>query len=217
VRLWTDGSAYILTRALWRPVQASNFEGTELTMAKNNNRIVMYLSIAVVVLLVAFVAIVIVYTGGTKPATPVATNTDNTAASTTGTGTTQGGMAPSTGFDPATATKVPASSDPKTFVTAYYQAILDKKWDVAFKMQPAKSQAGQNVAAFQETQEKMYGMTKFEIASSQIGSTEATVVVAQTLRDPNGVWTATWTFVKDKGTWLVQARKVNMGAPPTTP
>jgi hypothetical protein len=118
---------------------------------------------------------------------------------------------------PPTTTAGNTPSNPKKFVTSYYQAILDKKWDVAFKMQPAKSQVGQSVEAFQQTQEQMYGMTSFEIASSQIGSTEATVVVAQTLREPNGVWTAVWTFVNDKGTWLVQARKVNMGAPTATP
>jgi hypothetical protein len=185
-------------------------------MAQNNNRMVMYLSIAVVVLLVAFVAVVIVVTGA-KMAGPTTTTGTNTS-STTSTDTNQPGMSSSTtGFDAATATKVPADSDPKKFVTAYYQAILDKKWDVAFKMQPAKSQVGQSVEAFQQTQEQMYGMTKFEIANSQIGSTEATVVVAQTLREPNGVWTAVWTFVNDKGTWLVQARKVNMGAPTATP
>ncbi|HEY5516728.1 MAG TPA: hypothetical protein VIL15_00525 [Coriobacteriia bacterium] len=182
-------------------------------MAENNtNRIVMYLSIAVVVLLVAFVAVVIVISGGAKTASTPGT----TPTSTTSTGTTQGGMSPSAPdatFDPATATKVPAGSDPTKFATTYYQAILDKKWDVAFKMQPAKSQVGQTVEAFQQTQEQMYGMTKFEIADSQIGSTEATVVVAQTLRDPNGVWTATWTFVKDGGNWLVKARAVAMGAP----
>jgi len=182
-------------------------------MAENNtNRIVMYLSIAVVVLLVAFVAVVIVMSGGAK----TASTPDTTPGASTSTSTTQAGMSPSAPgatFDPATATKVPAGSDPTKYATAYYQAILDKKWDVAFKMQPAKSQAGQTVEAFQQTQEQMYGMTKFEIADSQIGSTEATVVVAQTLREPNGVWTATWTFVKDGGTWLVKARAVAMGAP----
>jgi hypothetical protein len=185
-------------------------------MAENNtNRIVMYLSIAVVVLLVAFVAVVIVVTGAkmTGPTTTTGTNT----SSTTTTDTTQAGMSSSAAFDPATATKVPADSDPKKYVAAYYQAILDKQWEVAFKMQPAASQVGQTVGGFQQTQEQMYGMTKFEIAGSQIGSTEATVVVAQTLKEPNGVWTATWTFVNDKGAWLVQARKVNMGAPTATP
>jgi hypothetical protein len=186
-------------------------------MAENNtNRIVIYLSIAVVVLLVAFVVVVIALGGG-KGGTPVASTTPPAA---TGTSTTQAGMSPSAAgaaFDPTTATKVPSNSDPKAYAAAYYQAILDKKWDVAFKMQPAKSQVGQTVAAFQQTQEQMYGMTKFAVASAQIGSTEATVVIAQTLKDPNGVWTATWTFVKDGGTWLVKARAVAMGAPTTTP
>ena len=81
-------------------------------MAENNtNRIVMYLSIVVVVLLVAFVAVVIVVSGGTKTAT-VPTSTV-AGAGTTATSTTQAGMSPSAaGFDPATATRVPSSSDP---------------------------------------------------------------------------------------------------------
>ena len=182
-------------------------------MAENNtNRIVMYLSIVVVVLLVAFVAVVIVMSGGTKTATAPT----STVAGTTATSTTQAGMSPSAaGFDPATATKVPSSSDPVKFVTTYYQSILDKKWEEAFKMQPAASQVGQTVAAFQQTQEQMYGMTSFKIFSNKVGATDATVVVQQEL-GTNGTWSATWTFVKDKGTWLVQARKVAMGAPTAT-
>ncbi len=183
-------------------------------MAENNtNKIVMYLSIVVVVLLVAFVAVVIVFSGGSKTAS-VATTPGTGTSATTSTGTSQPGLAPSTAtaFDPATATKVPASSDPAKFVTTYYQSILDKKWDVAFKMQPAASQVGQTVAAFQQTQEQMYGMTSFKIFSSKAGDTTATVTVQQEL-GKNGTWTAIWSFVKDKGTWLVQARKVNMGAP----
>jgi hypothetical protein len=183
-------------------------------MAENNtNKIVMYLSIVVVVLLVAFVAVVIVVSGQPKTATlPASTNT---AASTTGTSTSQAGMSPSTAFDPATATKVPANSDPVKFVTTYYQSILDKKWEAAFKMQPAASQVGQTVAAFQQTQEQMYGMTSFKVFSNNIGATDATVVVQQEL-GANGTWSATWTFVKDKGVWLVKERKVAMGAPTAT-
>jgi hypothetical protein len=183
-------------------------------MAENNtNKIVMYLSIVVVVLLVAFVAVVIVFSGGAKTASvPPTTATTGTTATTT-TSTSQPGMAPSTAaFDPATATKVPANTDPAKYVSTYYQSILDKKWDTAFKMQPAASQVGQTVAAFQQTQEQMYGMTSFKIFSSDIGATDATVTVQQEL-GANGTWTAIWTFVKDKGVWLVKARAVNMGAP----
>lgn len=177
-------------------------------MAENNtNRIVMYLSIVVVVLLVAFVAVVISFSGAKTPVAPA--TTAGTSSTTT---TSQAGLSPSaSGFDPATATKVPADSDPKKFVTVYYQAILDKQWDVAFKMQPAASRVGQTVAAFQQTQEQMYGMTSFKVAKSDIGDTDATVVVDQDL-GTNGTWNTAWTFTKVDGTWLVKARKVGIGA-----
>lgn len=178
-------------------------------MAENNtNRTVMLLAGAVVVLLIAFVAVVVLNNGG---GTPVATAPTGTSATPTTTSTSNPGMASSaTSFDPATATKVAAKDTPKTFVSAYYQAILDKKYDVAFKLQPAASQSG-TVADFQSTQE-MYGMTAFSIFADTTGSTDATVVVRQDL-GTNGIWNATWTFVKDGGSWLVKARKVGMGEP----
>ena len=176
----------------------------------NNNRIVMYLSIAVVVLLVGFVAVVLVVSGGSNPT--ATSTTDTSTAPTSTTDTNQAGMASSaTGFDPATATKVPADSDPKKYVTVYYQAILDKKWDAAFKMQPAASQVGQTVEQFQQTQEQMYGMTSFSVFSSVIGSSDATVVVNQEL-GTNGTWNATWTFVKAGSDWLVKKRVPVPGA-----
>jgi hypothetical protein len=162
----------------------------------NNNRTVMLLAGAVVVLLIAFVAVVLLNTG--SGTTPVAQTPGATTPSTTPSGTSNPGMGSSAGatFDPATATKVPADGTPKSFVTAYYQAIIDKKWDVAFKMQPAASQAGA-VADFQSTQE-MYGMTAFTIFSDTTGAADATVVVRQDL-GKNGIWNAAWTFVKDGG------------------
>jgi hypothetical protein len=179
-------------------------------MAENNtNRTVMLLAGAVVVLLIAFVAVVLLNSGSGSG--PAATTPDVALAPTS---TTQPGMGSSsaTAFDPATATKVPAGETPKAFVSAYYQAILDKKWDAAFKMQPYTSQVGQTVAAFQETQEKMYGMTEFTIFSDTTGSTDATVVARQVL-GTNGVWNTAWTFVNSGGTWLVKTRKVGMGEP----
>lgn len=176
-------------------------------MAENNtNRTVMMLAGAVVVLLIAFVAVVMLSTGG--GAAPIAQTPATPGGSTATTAT--GGLTPSTNFDAATATKVPASSNPKAFVSAYYQAILDKKWDAAFKMQPASSQAG-TVADFQSTQ-TTYGMTAFSIFGDTTGDSDATVVVRQDL-GKNGIWNATWQFVKTDGTWLVKARKVGMGEP----
>jgi hypothetical protein len=175
---------------------------------KNTNRTVMLLAGAVVVLLIAFVAVVLLNTGGA--ATPTA-QTPGATASSNPSSTSNPGMAPSdTAFDPTKATKVPEKDTPKTFVAAYYQAIIDKKYDVAFKMQPAASQAG-SVADFQSTQE-MYGMKSFSIFSDTTGATDATVVVRQDL-GTNGIWNASWTFVKTDGSWLVKARKVGMGEP----
>jgi hypothetical protein len=181
-------------------------------MAENNqNRTVMILAAAVVILLIAFVAVVVANSGsGAKTADT--TGTTGTTGTTTTTATSNPGVGSSAEavFDAATATKVDAKLTPKTFVSAYYQAILDKKYDVAFVMQPKASQTG-SVADFQSTQ-SMYGMKAFSIFNDVTGSSDATVTVRQDL-GTNGIWNATWTFVKDNGTWVVKARKVGMGEP----
>jgi hypothetical protein len=181
-------------------------------MAENNtNRTVMILAAAVVVLLVAFIGVVMLTLNGNNGQT--AQTGTNTPVASAPTSTTQQGMSSSaSGFDAATATKVPASMTPKQFVSTYYQDILDKKWDAAFKMQPAASQQGQTVAGFQQTQEQMYGMTAFTIFSDVSSSTDATVVARQDL-GTNGIWNTTWTFVKANGTWLVDKRIPVSGEP----
>jgi hypothetical protein len=177
--------------------------------APNTNRTVMILIGVVVILLAALVIVVIMRQPAGTTATTPATSTP--AASTVA--TAQQGMASSASqpFDPATATKVPAGTQPKDFVAGYYQNILDKKWDAAFKMQPAASQAGGDVSGFQSTQ-KMYGMTSFKVVGQKIVGTTATVVIQQDL-GTNGIWGATWTLVKNGDTWLVQSRAVSMGTP----
>ncbi len=119
------------------------------------------------------------------------------------------GVASSTGapFDPATATKVPPGKQPEAFVKSYYQSILDKKWDAAFKMQPAVSQQG-TVDDFKATQER-YGMKSFKVVSSASQGATATVEVSQDLGQ-NGKWGATWVFVKSGANWLVKERRVTM-------
>jgi len=101
---------------------------------------------------------------------------------------------------------------PREYVTAYYQAILDKQWQKAFDMQPAASKTGQTVAAFQQTQEQMYGMTAFSIFSDVTGSNEATVVARQDL-GANSIWNTTWTFGLEAGTWVAHTRKIGLGEP----
>jgi hypothetical protein len=173
----------------------------------NNNRTVMILVAAVVVLFVAFIAVVVLSAGSRNA--PTASTDNGTTTGSTG-ATAMPGIASSASFDAATATKVPAGEAPKDFVSAYYQAIIGKEWDVAFRMQPASSQRG-TVADFQATQ-TMYGMKSFQVFSSTVNGSDATVVVEQDLGS-NGTWNATWTFVKQNGTWLVKGRQVHQGAP----
>lgn len=173
-----------------------------------NNRLVMILAATVVVLFIAFIAVVVLNSG--SAGTNTAANTPTTGTSSTSTATSNPGVGSSAGeFDPTSATEVPDGDTPDKFVSDYYQAIIDKKWDVAFKMQPAASQTG-SVEDFKATQE-MYGMTSFKVAKKDIGDKAATVVVEQDLGQ-NGTWNATWTFQKSDGKWLVETRKVGMGA-----
>jgi hypothetical protein len=185
----------------------------ERSMAQNQQgmqKTIMILLGVVVVLLVAIVGIV-VYTGQQKnSAAAGATSTvDTSSAATAATTTAQPGMAPSTAtpFDPATATKVPSGTTPQQFVSSYYQNILDKKYDVAFKMQPAASQQG-TVADFQATQQG-YGMVSFKVVSSNVAADSATVDIEQNLGS-NGLWGALWTLKKVGNDWFVESRAISM-------
>lgn len=173
---------------------------------QGTNRTMLYLLGVVVVLLVVIVALVVVKGQGTNQQV-VAPTTG--AASSTSSATALPGVNSSAGFDIKTATKVPSGVEPKAYVTTYYQAILNKKWDVAFKMQPAASQAGGTAADFGATQTG-YGMKSFKISSATAAGDTATVVVQQDL-GTNGIWSVTWTFLKDGSGWVVKSRAVAMG------
>ena len=172
-----------------------------------SNRTVPILLGVIAVLLVVLILVLAGVFKGSSGSTSA-----NTAASGTSTSTSNPGVGSSAAFDPATATKVPAGQQPGAFVKAYYQAILDKKWDVAFKMQPAASQQG-TVQDFQQT-EQMYGLKSFGIVSAVSEGATATVVVRQDL-GKNGVFGAQWTFVKPGSQWLVKQRDIAIGDPAT--
>lgn len=183
---------------------------TDGSAPPGGNKTPLILIAIVALLLVVIVAIVVAMQQNKRTVTQ-----DNTGAGTgastesTAAGGAMPGLGMSTGaeFDPATATKVTAAS-PEEHVTQYYQAILDKKWDVAFEMQPAASQANGTVGDFEQTQTS-YGMTAFKILSADEQGDTATVEVEQDL-GANGTWGAIWTFVKHEGGWVVQSRKVQM-------
>jgi hypothetical protein len=174
--------------------------------APAQNKTVVYLLGVIVILLVALVAIFFATRSSTPGTTSVVPQTTTPEA----TATAMPGIKPSTGadFDPATGTKVPAGTTPDAYVKLYYQSILDKKWDVAFKMQPAASQVGGSVQDFQSTQTG-YGMAAFKVLTSSSQGDTATVEVEQDL-GANGTWGALWTFVKYKSDWVVKSRQVQM-------
>jgi hypothetical protein len=175
---------------------------------QDRNRTMLYLLGVVVVLLVVIVALVVVRAQSANQ--PVVANNATTAPGSPST-SAMPGVKPSAdaNFDVKTATKVPSGVEPKAYVTNYYQAILDKQWDRAFKMQPAASQAGGTAKDFEQTQTS-YGMKSFKIASATVSGDTATVVAQQDL-GTNGKWSATWTLVKSGIGWVVKSRAVAMG------
>jgi hypothetical protein len=174
---------------------------------QDTNRTMLYLLGVVVVLLVVIVALVVV--NGQTASQQTATNLP--AGSTAATGTqSMPGINPSGGeFDAKTASKVTAGVEPKAYVTTYYQSILDKKWDVAFQMQPAASKAGGDAKGFGETQTS-YGWTSFTIGSATTTGDTATVVVNAVLTTTPKM-SITWTFKKVGADWYVVSRQVAMG------
>jgi hypothetical protein len=178
-----------------------------MSSAPAQNKTVVYLLGAIAVLLVVLLGALYVRGQGSAPVPEAAAPQTTTETSA---GASMPGIKPSTGadFDAATATKVPADSTPEAYVKLYYQSILDKKWDVAFKMQPAASQAGGSVEDFQSTQTG-YGLQSFKVISAQIQGDTATVDVEQNLGQ-NGTWGVIWTFVKFEGGWVVKSRQVQM-------
>jgi hypothetical protein len=178
-----------------------------MSSAPAQNKTVVYLLGGIAVLLVVLLA-VLYFRGQGSTTLPDAAAPGTSAE--TSVPAAMPGVAPSTGgeFDPATATKVPEGTTPEAFVKLYYQSIIDKKWDVAFKMQPAASQKGGSVEEFQATQTG-YGLTAFKILSATAQGDVATIDVEQNL-GANGTWGVIWTFVKFEGAWVVKSRKVQM-------
>lgn len=175
------------------------------------NKTTIYLLGAVAILLVGVIVAIVLAMQNNKTVDQAqnANTPTNGSTAATGTGAMPGvGSSAGAEFDPATATQVPSGEKPGDYVERYYQAILDKKWDVAFKMQPATSQQGGTVTDFEQTQTS-YGMSAFEIVNSTEQGDVATVEVQQDLGQ-NGKWGVTWTFNKYNDGWVVQSRKVQM-------
>jgi hypothetical protein len=109
-------------------------------------------------------------------------------------------------FDPKTATKVPANSDPKKFVEAYYASIMKDDYKTAFAHLPADKQTGSSPDAL-KTQIEGYGVTGYKIVSAAQQGDQYTVNADQQTSS-YGTFSNTWVFVKNGNAWVLQSKAV---------
>lgn len=166
----------------------------------DQQKLVMYLMGAVVVLLVAIIGILVVQN---RQATPVVDTSAAAQTATTSSTTAQTTTATAAAFDPKTATKVASGVTPKKHVEEYFQAIIDGKYEVAFNLLPTDKKAGTDASAFGQ-QLKSYGMSAYKITDDKASGDEE--VVDASVTTSGGTFGYTWTFVKQGSGWLVKSR-----------
>jgi hypothetical protein len=157
----------------------------------------------VAVLLAVIVGVLIL-----KPTTPgVNTGAGAAGAASTATGAGSSSMpAPANlPFDPKTATKVPAGTEPKAYVDKYFTALEKGDYKTAFAMLPLNNKSGQTAESYGSTM-KSYGMTKHSMGAVQ--SKGDTTTVAATATTVGGPFPYIWTFVKYNGGWVVVSRAI---------
>lgn len=109
-------------------------------------------------------------------------------------------------FDPKTAPKVPAGTEPEAYVKQYYELCSKKQYDKAFKMLPTGTQAYYGTAdQFKSTLEG-YGISGFEVKAGASTDKEVKVVGIQKAQGMDFAYT--WTIVKDGDNWLVKSREM---------
>ncbi|MBA4370655.1 MAG: hypothetical protein C0418_03635 [Coriobacteriaceae bacterium] len=109
-------------------------------------------------------------------------------------------------FDPKTATKVPAGQTPEQYLKGYHEAVVAKKFDVAYKMLPLAQQQSYGDATGYGEQVAAYGITSFELGKATVAGDET--VIAATMQTPQMPIAYTWTFKKVGGTLYCAARKM---------
>lgn len=101
------------------------------------------------------------------------------------------------------ATLVPDGTDLKQYCEQYYSAWKSSDWNTAYEMQPFAKKESKVVDDFSKELQS-YGMKSFEVGEPEIKDYVGTVNVKLDLGQ-NGIWTTSWTFVKnDKGQWTAQ-------------
>lgn len=178
--------------------------------AQSNNQQTIVIGLVVIAALLAAIVGVLVYQTSKSNQVPAPTATaPTTNTGTTGTmgGATGGTTAPTdTAFDPKTATKLPAGTQPEAWVKAYYTACEKGDWKAAFDALPTAKKAGNSPDALKE-QVTGYGIKSFKISSAVVNGDKATIKADQ-VTTSYGTFENTWTFVKQGGVWLVESKAV---------
>ena len=167
----------------------------------------MQLIVGLVVVVVVLIAAIVIF--ATPSASTSTAGQDTTTAATDMTGKTNAGTgmgADTTGFDPATATKVPAGQTPAAFVEAYYKASAAGDYPTAYQYLPAAKKQSQSEADF-ATQLKGYGITGYKMGATNENGANMTVEADQ-VTAAYGTFTSIWTFVQQDGVWLLKSKAV---------
>lgn len=109
-------------------------------------------------------------------------------------------------FDPKTAPKVPAGTEPEAYVRQYYELCSKGEYAKAYKMLPTGTQAYYGSADQFKTTLEGYGVTGFDVQPGASTDTEIKVVGIQKAQGMDFAYT--WTIVKDGDNWLVKSREM---------
>lgn len=178
----------------------------------NPNQQTIVIGLVVIAVLLAGIVGVLVWqqSKATSIPQPVAQTTDPANGGTAaqppaGMGQSNTGAA-SADFDPKTAPKVPAGTEPEAYVKQYYELCSKKEYDKAFKMLPTGTQAYYGTPdQFKSTLEG-YGITGFEVKAGASTDKEVKVIGVQKAQGMDFAYT--WTIVKDGSDWLVKSREM---------
>ena len=200
-------------------VQASTKKGSVMSEQVKSNQQTVVIGLAVIAVLLAAIVGVIIWqqsqagsiptpVTGAAPADPAAPGGMPGGAPGGMPGGVPGGGAsvPEVEFDPATATKVPAGTEPEAFVRAYYEACQSKEYSKAYEMLPAATKQYYGDAGTFESTLESYGISEFEVKSATGSDTEVQVIGVQQAQGMEFAYT--WTLVKEGDSWLVKSRQM---------
>jgi len=173
---------------------------------ESNPQQMIVIGLIVVAVLLAAIVGVLVYQQSTGVPAPTVSGTGSTtpAPATGGAPVQPGTTAASTEFDAKTATKVPEGQTPADLIKAYHQAVIDGKYEEAYKMLPLDKQQSYGDSKAYGEQVKAYGITSYEM-QPPVESGD-TVTISATQVTPQMPIAYTWTFKKVGDTWYVASR-----------